>query len=51
MCGIAAILSQSGPVPAAALRRATAALRHRGPDAERTWVSPSAGWDWDTRSW
>ena len=41
MCGIAAILSQNGPVPAAALRRATAALRHRGPDAERTWVSPS----------
>ena len=41
MCGIAAILSESGPVPAAALRRATAALRHRGPDAERTWVSPS----------
>ena len=40
MCGIAAILSQSGPVPAAALRRATRALRHRGPDAERTWVSP-----------
>ena len=41
MCGIAAILSRDGPVPAAALRRATAALRHRGPDAERTWVSPS----------
>ena len=41
MCGIAAILSQRGPVPAGALRRATAALRHRGPDAERTWVSPS----------
>ena len=41
MCGIAAILSRSGPVPAGALRSATAALRHRGPDAERTWVSPS----------
>ena len=41
MCGIAAILSQGGPVPEAALRRATRALRHRGPDAERTWVSPS----------
>ena len=41
MCGIAAILSQSGPVDTAALRRATRALRHRGPDAERTWVSPS----------
>ncbi len=41
MCGIAAILSRDGPVDAAALRRATRALRHRGPDAERTWVSPS----------
>ena len=41
MCGIAAILSRNGPVDAGALRRATAALRHRGPDAERTWVSPS----------
>ena len=41
MCGIAAILSRNGPVDPAALRRATRALRHRGPDAERTWVSPS----------
>ena len=41
MCGIAAILSRNGPVDAGALRRATGALRHRGPDAERTWVSPS----------
>ena len=41
MCGIAAILSQNGPVDPAAVRRATRALRHRGPDAERTWVSPS----------
>ena len=41
MCGIAAILSQGGPVPEGAVRRATRALRHRGPDAERTWVSPS----------
>ncbi|MDE2761691.1 MAG: asparagine synthase (glutamine-hydrolyzing) [Gemmatimonadota bacterium] len=41
MCGIAAILSRDGPVDAVALRRATRALRHRGPDAERTWVSPS----------
>ncbi len=41
MCGIAAILSHDGPVPAVALRSATAALRHRGPDAERTWVSRS----------
>ena len=41
MCGIAAILSHDGPVDAWAVRRATRALRHRGPDAERTWVSPS----------
>ena len=41
MCGIAAILSHDGPVDAGAVRRATRALRHRGPDAERTWVSPS----------
>ncbi len=43
MCGIAAILSPEPgrPVPEPALRRATAALRHRGPDGERIWVSPS----------
>lgn len=43
MCGIAAILSPDPgrPVPEPALRRATAALRHRGPDGERIWVSPS----------
>ena len=43
MCGIAAILSPDPgrPVPEQALRRATAALRHRGPDGERIWVSPS----------
>ena len=41
MCGIAAILSPEGAVDVRALRDATAALRHRGPDGERTWVSPS----------
>ena len=41
MCGIAAILSPHGPVPAQALRRATTALRHRGPDGEGTWIAPS----------
>ena len=41
MCGIAAILSREGPVPERALRRATAALRHRGPDGEQSWISPS----------
>ncbi len=41
MCGIAAILSPDGPVPAQALRRATTALRHRGPDGEGIWIAPS----------
>ena len=41
MCGIVAILSRNGPVPEPALGRATAALRHRGPDGERTWLSPT----------
>ena len=41
MCGIVAIRSTRGPIPEAALRRATTALRHRGPDGERTWVSSS----------
>ncbi len=41
MCGIAAILSRDGPVPADALERATFAMRHRGPDGEGTWIAPS----------
>ena len=41
MCGIVAIRSHRGPIPAEALRRATTALRHRGPDGERTWISDS----------
>ncbi len=41
MCGISAILSHNGPVPERALQRATVALRHRGPDGEGTWISPS----------
>ena len=39
MCGIVAIRSTRGPISEEALRQATAALRHRGPDGERTWVS------------
>ena len=39
MCGIVAMLSRGAPVDGAALRRATEALRHRGPDGLRTWVS------------
>lgn len=41
MCGVVAIRSKQAPVSAESLRRATAALRHRGPDDERTWTSPS----------
>ena len=41
MCGIVAILSRSGPVPGPGLRRAAAALAHRGPDGTRTWISPT----------
>ena len=42
MCGIVAIRPwDGGTVSKDALARATAALRHRGPDGERTWTSPS----------
>jgi asparagine synthase (glutamine-hydrolysing) len=40
MCGIVAFLSRSGSVDPDALRRATAALHHRGPDHRDQWVSP-----------
>ena len=40
MCGIAACFSPDQSVSEAALRRATAALHHRGPDNQRQWVSP-----------
>ncbi len=43
MCGIVAIRSTRGPIPDGALRRATTALHHRGPDGERTWVSGCGG--------
>ena len=39
MCGIVAIRSARGAIPEEALRRATIALRHRGPDDQKTWVS------------
>ena len=41
MCGIVAIRTTQGAIPEEALRRATAALRHRGPDGEQTWLSAS----------
>ncbi len=39
MCGIVAIRSTRGAIPEEALRRATIALRHGGPDDQQTWVS------------
>ena len=50
MCGIAGLLSLHGPSPcrpqpplAEAVRRMTATLVHRGPDAEGFWSAPEAG--------
>ena len=40
MCGIAACFSSDIPVSEDALKRATAALHHRGPDNQRQWLSP-----------
>jgi asparagine synthase (glutamine-hydrolysing) len=40
VCGIVAIVSPRRPVSADALQAATTMLRHRGPDGQRTWVSP-----------
>ena len=41
MCGIVTSFSRNGEaVSAEALRRATHALRHRGPDGQRHWVAP-----------
>ncbi|HWA57807.1 MAG TPA: asparagine synthase (glutamine-hydrolyzing) [Gemmatimonadales bacterium] len=40
MCGIVAIFSRRGPVSRDALERATRSLHHRGPDGQRTWISP-----------
>lgn len=42
MCGVVAMRSWRGPISEGALKRATAALRHRGPHGKRCWVSPSA---------
>jgi asparagine synthase (glutamine-hydrolysing) len=39
MCGIVAIFSRAEPVDPSALRRATRALHHRGPDGQRQWIS------------
>jgi len=40
MCGIVSVISNGRPVSANALRRATQALQHRGPDGQRQWIAP-----------
>ncbi len=39
MCGIVGFFSRRTPNSEAALRRATLALNHRGPDGQRQWIS------------
>jgi asparagine synthase (glutamine-hydrolysing) len=39
MCGIVGFFSRRTPNSETALRRATASLRHRGPDGQRHWMS------------
>jgi asparagine synthase (glutamine-hydrolysing) len=39
MCGIVAFFSTGAPVSPEALRRATRALHHRGPDGQRQWIA------------
>ncbi len=39
MCGIVAMYSARGSIPAEALERATLRLAHRGPDGQRTLVA------------
>src|ERR1700759_1652692 len=39
MCGLVAMLSQERPISHDVIRRATHSLHHRGPDAQRYWVS------------
>src|SRR5215831_21302338 len=40
MCGIVAIFSEREPIAEEPLLRATQRLYHRGPDAQRCWISP-----------
>jgi len=40
MCGIVAAFSRAGTIDPAAVEAATRQLRHRGPDATRTWMPP-----------
>ena len=40
MCGIIALYARRREVDPETVRRATASLRHRGPDGQRHWLSP-----------
>ncbi|HOI54764.1 MAG TPA: asparagine synthase (glutamine-hydrolyzing) [Phycisphaerae bacterium] len=41
MCGIAGLITRDGsPVDVGLLRRMAAAMAHRGPDEQRTWIDP-----------
>jgi asparagine synthase (glutamine-hydrolysing) len=42
MCGIVAMFSRTAPVEAETIQKATKALRHRGPDSQRYWLSLDA---------
>lgn len=39
MCGIVAVFSKSGTILPETIEKATRALRHRGPDGQRFWIS------------
>src|ERR1700756_319785 len=39
MCGLVALLSRERPLVPELVRRATCALEHRGPDAQRWWIA------------
>jgi asparagine synthase (glutamine-hydrolysing) len=41
MCGIVAFYSDRKPVSSSLLQQALATLEHRGPDGQRTWISPT----------
>ena len=40
MCGIVALFSRREPISAGVVQAATRSLHHRGPDAQRQWISP-----------
>ena len=40
MCGIVALFARKGQISEYALDRATHHLEHRGPDGQKTWISP-----------